>query len=314
VTFASSSSSSVRLNQLTRTLISRSNNIWLFQVSWCRFAQLLTADRADCPHKHSLYELQVVTKGGLNVNINAATSRTLQTGQFLLIPPQTMHSVVFSTPTSSKLVIGFSIEEPNSAIKKALANNKCVVYEISPSIRHIINALRPKLAEANELTPYTLSFLLQGLILEVLNIISPALLCNSGGSQQMLRDKRLEHANSLIASNILYPISGHEIAQELGITVRHLNRIYCAAYGYPVSKQIQKMRIAYAQKLLNTTNLSLNDIAESMSYSSVYSFIRAFTNITGISPGKYRSGTIRNEALSTNAPFGDMYSNGSAEQ
>ena len=130
----------------------------------------------------------------------------------------------------------------------------------------------------------------------------------------MLRDKRLEHANSLIASNILYPISGHEIAQELGITVRHLNRIYCAAYGYPVSKQIQKMRIAYAQKLLNTTNLSLNDIAESMSYSSVYSFIRAFTNITGISPGKYRSGTIRNEALSSNAPFGDMYSNGSAEQ
>lgn len=290
-------SSSVRLNQLTRALISQSNEIWSFHVSWCRFARPYTDDHADCPHKHSLYEMQIAIEGGLEVSVDTSTHRTLQNGQFLLLPPQTMHSVSFSTPESSKLVIAFSIEKPNTAIEKALMSNRCLVHETSPSICQIIDALRPKLAESNELTPYILSFLLQGLILETLNIISPSVLCGSSETEQTLNAERLERANSFISSNILYPISGNDLAQELGITVRHLNRIYCAAYGHPVNKQIQKMRIAYAQQLLNTTSLSLADIAESMQYSSVYSFIRAFTNIAGMSPGKYRSGTTRDVAI-----------------
>lgn len=289
-------SSSVRLNQLTRALISQSNEIWSFHVSWCRFTRPYTDDHADYPHKHSLYEMQIAIEGGLEVSIDSATHRTLQNGQFLLLPPQTTHSVSFSTPESSKLVIAFAIEKPNSTIGKALISNRCLVHETSPSICLIIDALRPKLAESNELTPYILSFLLQGLVLETLNIISPSVLSTSGESEKTLNAERLERANRFISSNILYPISGNDLAQELGITVRHLNRIYCAAYGHPVNKQIQKMRITYAQQLLNTTNLSLADIAESMQYSSVYSFIRAFTNIVGIPPGKYRSGTTRDTA------------------
>lgn len=288
----SGNSASVRLNQLTRALISQSNDIWSFRVSWCRFVHILTDDHADCPHKHSLYEIQIAIDGGLDVVVDSSVRCSVTAGQFILLPPQLMHSISFSKSISRKLVIAFAVEGPNETIKKALENNHCTAYDITPSIQRMIEAIHLKLAESNELSPYILSFLLQGLILEALNVISPNILCEDNKTEQTLNSSRLEQANNFISGNILCPVSGNDLAQELGITVRHLNRIYHAAYGYSVNKQIQKMRIAYAQRLLNTTNLSLADIAESMQYSSVYSFIRAFSNIAGMSPGKYRKGTI----------------------
>ena len=287
------SSSPVLLNQMTRALVSQSNGIWSFQVSWCRLVRPGNDNHADFPHKHMLYEIQYALEGGLLIDLGNSAQRKLSTGQFLLMPMQRTHSVSFLTPDSNKLVIGFTIKNPNGMIEKALNRNTCQVHSVSPCIQEITEAISPKLTEHNELSSYILSFLLQALVLEMLNIISPAPLSSFESADSAQNDPRVVKCDGLIARNILYPVTGKELAQELGLTTRHLNRLYMAAYGYTVNRQIQKMRISYAQQMLTTTTLSLADIAESMQYSSVYSFIRSFTNIVGIPPGKYRAGTVR---------------------
>lgn len=282
---------SVRFNQLTRSLVSQSNDIWSFNVSWCRFVTPITDDHASLPHKHSLFEMHVAIEGGLLLQLDDRPEMSLRLGQLVLIPPQTKHAIAFGSDDSCKLVLAFSIQDVNHAVEEALRHNDCSIRAVTPSIQHLIDALRPKLAEANRLTPYIISYTLQSLVLEVLNIIAPLPLgTDTSEGHETTNDGRLKHATDLIACNILYPISGQTLANELGITLRHLNRIFCAAYGHPVNKQIQRMRIAHAQHLLSSTDMSLADIAESMQYSSVYAFIRAFTNSCGVSPGKYRFG------------------------
>ena len=282
--------SSIRLNQLTRSLLSQSNKIWSFNVFWCRFVTPQTEDKGDCQHKHFLYEMHIATTGSLYLSMENESERELKADQFILIPPQISHSLRFATPSSSKMVLAFSLKNVHTSIKSALSLNTCKTHEVSPCMTQMINAVRPKLPESNELTPHILSYLLQGIVLEALDIIAPMESQSwDGQADDQLLDKRIEQANGIIINNILYPISGESLAHELNISLRQLNRLFHAAYGCSVNRRIQELRISYAQDLLNTTALSLTDIAENMQYSSVYSFIRSFTQIVGVSPGKYRN-------------------------
>ena len=51
---------------------------------------------------------------------------------------------------------------------------------------------------------------------------------------------------------------------------------------------MREFKLNRAQKLLQTTNLKLDDICESIGYSDTTQFIRDFKKQYGITPAKYR--------------------------
>ena len=79
-----------------------------------------------------------------------------------------------------------------------------------------------------------------------------------------------------------------DVANQLGMSLRHLNRLCNASCGCSIHHLILQERMERARFLLESTSLSLTDISEMIGYSSVYAFIRAFKSNTGISPGKYQ--------------------------
>lgn len=79
-----------------------------------------------------------------------------------------------------------------------------------------------------------------------------------------------------------------DLASSLGTNVRYLSVYLNHTIGKTFNRYINELRINYAEKLLTTTDDSLESIALSSGYEHYSRFHRQFTHIMGISPGEYR--------------------------
>lgn len=78
-------------------------------------------------------------------------------------------------------------------------------------------------------------------------------------------------------------------AAELSISTSHFQHLYTQFFGISFQKDLIRMRITYAEVLLQATDLSLETIAENCGYTNCVHFFRQFKQIKGITPAKYRS-------------------------
>ena len=163
------------------------------------------------------------------------------------------------------------------------------VHTGTETMHALIHALHEQGEKNLILSPYIISCLIQSLVLEALSIQYPLTsAAQTDAKKNSIIDQRVDMANQYIQSNISYAITAQEVADHVGINLRHLNRLFHNVCGQSVYHHIQQMRMTHAQMLLETTSMSLSDIAESMDFSSVYAFNRAFKAVCGVSPGKFQ--------------------------
>ncbi|WP_438431158.1 helix-turn-helix domain-containing protein [Gorillibacterium sp. sgz500922] len=85
-------------------------------------------------------------------------------------------------------------------------------------------------------------------------------------------------------------LSLDQLAELHQVSKYHLIRMFTAAVGVPPGEYRSRIRIEQAMRLLRQTDESLDQIAERVGYSSGSYFIRAFRQMTGCTPGSFRSG------------------------
>lgn len=78
-------------------------------------------------------------------------------------------------------------------------------------------------------------------------------------------------------------------ADQLSVTTTHLSRIVRQMTDRTVASYISQMLFMEAAWLLQSTDLSINDIAERLHFSDQSSFARFFSRMKGISPKAYRT-------------------------
>ncbi|MEK3724544.1 AraC family transcriptional regulator [Paenibacillus sp. FSL H8-0034] len=78
-------------------------------------------------------------------------------------------------------------------------------------------------------------------------------------------------------------------AGKMNMSVSHFSRSFKEAVGEKYMEYITKYRLSMAKKLLNETDMKIEEIAESVGYLGSNAFIRMFRKYEGITPGKYRS-------------------------
>jgi AraC-like DNA-binding protein len=79
-----------------------------------------------------------------------------------------------------------------------------------------------------------------------------------------------------------------DLANLLGISVRHLNRVIKRFFGVSFREKLAKTRIEVAKDLLKNTEMSIFDISWKVGYGSTVSFSSAFKKYTGSTPGMFR--------------------------
>ena len=68
----------------------------------------------------------------------------------------------------------------------------------------------------------------------------------------------------------------------------HLSKIFRERYGITMLDYVANVRIQQAEKLIQESNLSVQEVAEKTGFLSSTVFIRTFKKKVGITPGKYK--------------------------
>ena len=86
------------------------------------------------------------------------------------------------------------------------------------------------------------------------------------------------------------------IAKRLGVSRQYLSRTYSRNAGHTLASEINRQRIECAKGVLRHTKLSIKKIAHQVGYRSASAFGQAFRTVTGLTPLKWRQGSIETEA------------------
>lgn len=90
-------------------------------------------------------------------------------------------------------------------------------------------------------------------------------------------------------------LSVNQIADALNLNYIYLSSSFKKYSGEGVLSYINKIRVAKSKFLLDNLNISIEDVALSVGYSTLKTYVRVFKQIEGISPASYRKHIIKSE-------------------
>lgn len=113
----------------------------------------------------------------------------------------------------------------------------------------------------------------------------------AGRSENMYLQK-IQFAIEYINLHLNEPVSISDLSARFSISERHFRQLFRQATGRSPKTYQGELRLNKCAHLLNTTDLSIQDIADSLGYYSQYQLSRDFKKIFGVSPSDYRKGNF----------------------
>ena len=104
----------------------------------------------------------------------------------------------------------------------------------------------------------------------------------------------IEKAVKYIKDSFSYDMSVANLARYLGIDRSYLYKLFITEFGISPEEYIIRCRIFRAAELLQTTNLSVLEVAYSSGFKNVSHFSKMFKKLQGVTPGTFRK---RNQNL-----------------
>ncbi len=103
-------------------------------------------------------------------------------------------------------------------------------------------------------------------------------------------NETVEQICAYLAANYQQKFSLSEVAARFYLSPYYLSRLFRRVTGQSIVDYINNRRIEAAQKLLETTELSISAVAEQTGFASAAHFRRVFREVMGTGPLQYRKG------------------------
>lgn len=232
-------------------------------------------------------ELILIQKGSCQVRV-AGGQEAVQAGDFVLCSAGEPHACWTQDGKQATVIsCGFTRllcrgREENCFLEQ---RERPIVHagEGSQALEQILLSLMQAAQDAHEQSQEICSYLSAAAILLALRL-------------QRAAEEQIEQARySLGIRTQLYldrhytePLTLDGIAQAMGVSKYHLDRVFLAGAGCTPVQYITRRRIARAQALLASTDQSIQRIALQCGYSSYTNFTSVFRKHVGRSPGDYR--------------------------
>ena len=238
---------------------------------WLRLIRL-TDGYNDKEHSHSFFELHYVTKGYFTLIINGKTYKVVE-DEYILISPSVRHKIIMQSEDFHKLVWGFEIEKG-----EVTSDPYCIKKKGTPIQKTCIEQLFDN--EFEEYGDVSVKLLLGMLISRCLEFKTKAEKIFDEGSEVFERVERF------IADNINMSMTVEDIAQNFGVSTRHLSRLCEKFTSMPIGKYLRNQKVNKACALLS--RCSVKETAEILGYSDEFSFSKSFRAVTGKNPSLWR--------------------------
>ncbi|ODR99984.1 transcriptional regulator [Methyloceanibacter methanicus] len=102
-------------------------------------------------------------------------------------------------------------------------------------------------------------------------------------------DEKVLRVLGLMEMNLETPLTRGELAEEAGVSLRQLERLFQVHVGHGIHKHYRWLRLERARHLLRETLLPVLDVALSTGFSSASQFSRAYVKTFGEPPSQTRS-------------------------
>jgi two-component system, response regulator YesN len=93
---------------------------------------------------------------------------------------------------------------------------------------------------------------------------------------------------NFLKENYYKDISLDDVSDKVAYTPTYINKILKSVLQKTFYDILTDIRIDKAKEFLSNSDLQINQIADSVGYINVQSFIRMFKKTVGVTPGKYR--------------------------
>lgn len=232
----------------------------------------------DCQvHWHEFYEMEYVLEGEGTCSINEQTY-PLHNGTLFFMTPVDLHSV--KTDDSTVINIMFSTDM------------------VSPDVLSPYTAIgAPKAIEINEED----ATFIESILFEIVKSQKNAKLCSTLMSALLIKlenyltvSKRdIHHTISqkmcfFIINHFREKITLSDVANAVGITPVYASKIFKEQTQIGFKEYLNNLRFEYAKKLLNESELTVQQICDNCGFEDYPNFIRRFKNRFNMSPTKYK--------------------------
>lgn len=111
---------------------------------------------------------------------------------------------------------------------------------------------------------------------------------NERDAQRLKNLRLLRRVRDRIDREYAEPLDVEALARGVGVSAGHLSREFEDAYGESPYSYLMTRRIERAMTLLRRGDLSVTEVCFAVGYGSLGTFTTRFTELVGVSPGRYR--------------------------
>lgn len=241
-------------------------------------------------HAHPVYEMHFVKDGECEFETSGGNKYKLTKNQFIIIPYQRKHRIVYESEIFSKLITEFEVvhlsENKNdfyAMFEHRIFDMK--VYDATTEIVNMVEQLIKNSTEKGNEYKSLISSYLYCYIIETARLV----VGNSEIKKKVeYDDQRVSDAINYINANITKGISANEVSGKCFISTRQLVRIFQKNLGTTPSEYIRRCKVDYACRLLLETDIQISEIAEQLGFTEVTAFINFFRRYEDITPAKFR--------------------------
>ncbi len=244
-------------------------------------------------HCHNCYELYYVENGDCRF-LTKNHLDDLHAGDFILIPPMTLHYTRYVFGSCKRTVILFRREDISEDVLQMMPRGEDFLSEtrrfhvpeaylrqVSECLRQIV--LEEKLADAR--SPLMRRSFFQILLLLCSRV---CLFPSESPGNIHTTDQQIVQTACFIHANYMLPITSSDIAQAIGFSPNHLSRKFRRATGVGLHEYLVFVRLDHAAQELISTEDSITAIALRCGFSDSNYFKDSFKKKYGVTPRAYR--------------------------
>lgn len=250
-------------------------------------------------HWHEELEIIYIQQGNLQITISGLDYQGTA-GSIFLVNPRELHlmgsadlSVAYYTLLFPLEFISFqSMDALETTLLQPLRSGQLVFrHEISdPGLRKKLCLILDEIIGINRESSFTKQLKTRILLLQFLQQIVEysSLILPVSGSKTDMQKKLLMY----IQEHYTDKITLHDLAEHFHLSEKYISRYFKEHFYLTFSDYVNHLRLTHAKRLLETTELSVTEIALCSGFPNVSYFIRTFKACYEKSPLKYRKSTI----------------------
>ncbi len=258
--------------------------------------KLTTGNQTFPYHRHNAYEIYLFIRGNINHYLEY-TCYHLEPGDLIIVNPQEMHRVVcLDNQFYERISINIkkdvfkSLSTPSTNLahcfdSRSLGENN-LIHLTPEQMQHFLT-ITSSLEDALKSTEYGHDVMVNSYLSQLLLFINTCYR-QSTFSGSNIMPPLIHNIMVYIDEHVIENITLQQLSDIFYLNGTYISRLFKKHTALTLRSYILDRRITYAKHLLSDGK-SVSDACYEAGFSDYTNFIRSFTKLTGLSPGKYKT-------------------------